>query len=70
MIGPLPLLPPGRRPPQTADVAFRKILAEPHFTRAEHSQALLRNREPRYYEHESRPHIAVIGTLLSEFIGR
>jgi hypothetical protein len=45
MIGPLPLLPLGRRPPQTADPVFRKILAGPHFTWAEHSQALLRNRK-------------------------
>jgi hypothetical protein len=31
--------------PQTADPVFRKILAGPHFTWAEHSQALLRNRK-------------------------
>ena len=49
MIGPLPLplplpLPPAGRRPQTADPVFCKVLAGPHFTWAEHSQALLSNR--------------------------
>jgi hypothetical protein len=56
--------------PQTADPVFRKILAEPHFIWAEHSQARLRNRKPWCYEHESRPHVAVTGARLSELIGR
>lgn len=70
MIGPLLLCRLAATHPQTADAVFRKILREPHFTWAEHGQALLRNRKPSYYEHESRPHIAVIGARLSDLIGR
>jgi len=49
---------------------FRKILAGPHFTWAEHSQACCVTEKPWYHEHESRPHAAVIGACLRELIGR
>jgi len=45
MIGPLPLPMPSASRPQMVGSMFRKVLAEPHFTWAEHSQALLRTRK-------------------------
>jgi hypothetical protein len=41
--------------PQTVDTVFRKILRQPHFTWAEHGQALLPKRTPWYHEHEAPP---------------
>lgn len=41
-----------------------------HFTWAEHGEALLRRRKPRYYESEPRPDRTVIGARLGELIGR
>jgi hypothetical protein len=35
-----------------------------------HGEALLRRRKPWYYEREPRPGISVIGTRLSELVGR
>jgi hypothetical protein len=49
---------------------FRKILRQPHFTWADHGEALLRRRKPWYYEHEPRPDMTVISARLSELIGR
>ena len=56
--------------PQTVDAKFRKILRQPHFTWADHGEALLRQRKPWYYEHEPRPDMTVISARLSELIGR
>ena len=56
--------------PQTVDAVFRKILRQPHFTWAEHGEALLRRRKPWYYEQEPRPDRTVIGARLSELVGR
>jgi hypothetical protein len=70
MIGPLPLRRMAGAHPRTVDAVFRKILREPTSTWAEHGQALLRKRKPWYYEHEPRPHFAVIGARLSELIDR
>jgi len=69
-IGPLPLRRLAADYPQTVDAVFRKVLRQPHFTWAEHGEALLRKRKPWYYEHEPRPDMAVIGARLSELIGR
>ena len=69
-IGPLPFRRLAAADPQTVDAVFRKILGQPHFTWAEHGEALLRRRKPWYYEHEPRPDITVIGARLSELIGR
>jgi hypothetical protein len=69
-IGPLPLRRLAAAYPQTADAVFRKILRQPHFTWAEHGEALLRQRKPWYYEHEPRPGIAMIGARLSELLDR
>lgn len=54
--------------PQTVEAVFRKILGQRHFSWAEHGEALLRRRKPWY--REPRPDITVIGTRLSELIGR
>lgn len=40
--------------PQTVGAVLRKILRQPHFTWADHGEALLRWRKPWYYEHEPR----------------
>ena len=69
-IGPLPFRRLATAHPQTVDAVFQKILREPHFTWAEHGEALLRRRKPWYYEHEPRPDRTVIGARLSELIGR
>jgi hypothetical protein len=68
-IGPLPLRRAAAAYPQTVNAVFRTILRQPHFTWAEHGEALLRRRKPWYYEHEPRPSRAVIGARLSEAIG-
>jgi len=70
MIGPLPLLPPGRPHPHTADQVFRKILAEPHFTWSSTARPCCVTEKPWYYDHESHPHVAVIGARFRELIGR
>jgi hypothetical protein len=54
-IGLLPLRRLAAAHPQTVDAVFRKILRQPHFTWAEHGQALLRKRTPWYHEHEAPP---------------
>jgi hypothetical protein len=69
-IGPLPLRRVAAAYPQTVDAVFRKILRQPHFTWAEHGEALLRRRKPWYYEHEPRPNRTVIGARLSELVGQ
>jgi len=69
-IGPLPFRRLAAAHPQTVDAVFRKILRQPHFTWAEHGEALLRRRKPWYYEHEPRPDRTVIGARLSELISR
>ena len=69
-IGPLPFRRLAAAHPQTVDAVFRKILRQPHFTWAEHGEALLRRRKPWYYEHEPRPNRTVIGARLSELISR
>ena len=69
-IGPLPFRRLAAAHPQTVDAVFRKILRQPHFTWAEHGEALLRRRKPGYYEHEPRPDRAVIGARLGELISR
>jgi hypothetical protein len=69
-IGPLPLRRLAAAHVQTVDAAFRQILRQPHFTWAEHGEALLRRRKPWYYEHEPRPNRTVIGARLSELISR
>lgn len=69
-VGPLPLRRLAAAYPETVDAVFRKILRQPHFTWAEHGEALLRRRKPWYYEHDPRPGISVIGTRLSELISR
>lgn len=69
-VGPLPLRRLAAAYPETVDAVFRKILRQPHFTWAEHSEALLRRRKPWYYEHAPRPGISVIGKRLSELISR
>jgi hypothetical protein len=48
-IGPLPFRRLAAAHPQPVDAVFRKILGQPHFTWAEHGQALLRQRKPWYY---------------------
>ena len=69
-IGPLPLRRLAAAHPQTVDAVFRQTLRQPHFTWAEHGEALLRRRKPWYYEHEPRPDRTVIGARLSELISR
>jgi hypothetical protein len=69
-IGPLPLHRVAAAYPQTVDAVFRKILRQPHFTWAEHGEALLRRRKPWYYEHEPRPNRTVIGARLAALISR
>jgi hypothetical protein len=69
-IGPLPLRRLAAAHLQTVDVVFRKILRQPHFTWAEHGEALLRRWKPWYFEHEPRPNRTVIGARLSELISR
>ena len=69
-IGPLPFRRLAAAHPQTVDAVFRKILRQPHFTWAEHGEALLRRRKPWYFEHEPRPDRTVIGARLSELISR
>jgi len=69
-IGPLPFRRLAGAHPQTVDAVFRKVLRQPHFTWAEHGEALLRRRKPWYYEHEPRPDRTVIGARLSELISR
>jgi hypothetical protein len=49
---------------------FRKVLRKPNFTWAEHGEALMRRRKPWYYDHEPRPGVSVIGSRLSELLGR
>jgi hypothetical protein len=68
-IGPLPLRRAAAAYPGTVDAVFRTILRQPHFTWAEHGEALLRRRKPWYYEHEPRPNRTVIGDRLSELVG-
>jgi hypothetical protein len=69
-IGPLPFRRLAAAHPRTVDAVFRKILRQPHFTWAEHGEALLRRRKPWYYEHEPRPDRTVIGARLSELISQ
>ncbi len=69
-IGPLPLRRLAAAYPQTVDALFWKILGQSHFTWTQRGDALLCRRKPWYYEHETRPGIAVIGARLSELIGR
>ncbi len=69
-IGPLPFRRLAAAHPQTVDAVFRKVLRQPHFTWAEHGEALLRRRKPWYFEHEPRPDRTVIGARLSELISR
>jgi hypothetical protein len=69
-IGPLPFRRLAAANPQTVDAVFRKILRQPHFTWAEHGEALLRRSKPWYYEQEPRPNRTVIGVRLGELIGR
>ena len=69
-IGPLPFRRLAAAHPQTVNAVFRKILRQPHFTWAEHGEAMLRRRKPWYYEHEPRPDRTVIGVRLSELISR
>ncbi len=69
-IGPLPFHRLAAAHPDTADAVFRKVLRKPNFTWAEHGEALMRRRKPRYYEHEPCPGISVIGARLSELVGR
>jgi hypothetical protein len=69
-IGPLPFRRLAAAHPQTVDVVFRKILRQPHFTWAEHGEALLRRRKPWYYEREPRPDRTVISVRLGELISR
>ncbi len=69
-IGPLPFRRLATAHPQTVDAVFRRILGQPHFSWAEHGEALLCRRKPWYYEREPRPGIALIGARLCELIGR
>ena len=69
-IGPLPFCRLAAAYPDTADAVFRKVLRQPHFTWAEHGEALLRRRKPWYFEHEPHPDRTVIGARLSELISR
>ena len=69
-IGPLPFRRLAVSHPQTVDAVFRKILRQPHFTWAEHGEALLRRSKSWYFEHEPRPNRTVIGARLSELISR
>jgi hypothetical protein len=68
-IGPLPFRRLAAAHPDTADAVLRKVLRKPSFTWAEHGEALMRRRKPRYFEHEPRPGISVIGSRLSELLG-
>jgi len=69
-ISPLPFRRLAAAHPDTADTVFRKVLRKPNFTWAEHGEALMSRRKPWYYEREPRPGISVIGTRLSELLGR
>ncbi len=69
-IGPLPFRRLAAAYPDTADVVFRKVLRKPDFAWAEHGEALMRRRKPWYYDHEPRPGVSVIGSRLSELLGR
>ena len=69
-IGPLPFRRLAAAHPGPADEVFRKVLRKPNFTWAEHGEALMRRRKPWYYEHKPRPGISVIGSRLSELLGR
>ncbi|MFJ7909718.1 hypothetical protein [Kitasatospora sp. NPDC096204] len=65
-IAPLPIRRLAAAHPETVDEVFRKLLRKPGFTWAEHGEALLRRRKPRYYAQEPRPGVSVIGERLSE----
>lgn len=65
-ISPLPFRRLAMSFPDTIDTVFRKLLRKPAFTWNEHGETLLRRRKPRYYGHEPRPSISVIGTRLNE----
>jgi hypothetical protein len=71
MIGPLPLLPPGRRPPRRRPT---RCSARSWPSRISPGPSTARpgyvTEKPWYYEHESRPYVAVTGARLSELIGR
>ena len=67
-IGPLPFRRLAAAHPDTADTVFRKVLRKPNFTWAEHGEALMRRRKPRYYKREPRPGFSVIGARLSELV--
>jgi hypothetical protein len=69
-IGPLPFRRLAAAYPDTADAVFRKVLRKPDFAWAEHGEALMRRRKPWYYDHEPRPGVSVIGSRLSELLGR
>jgi hypothetical protein len=69
-IGPLPFRRLAAAHPQTVDAVFRKVLRQPHFTWADHGEALLRRRKPWYYGREPRPDRTVIGARLSELTSR
>ena len=69
-IGPLPFRRLAVSHRHTVDSVFRKILHQPHFTWADHGEALLRRRKSWYFEHEPRPNRTVIGARLSELLSR
>lgn len=69
-IGPLPLRRLAAAYPENADDVYRSVLRQPHFTWAEHGEALLRKRKAWYYEREPRPGVSVIGNRLAELAGR
>lgn len=69
-VGPLPFRRLAAGHPNSADAVFRKVLRQPNFTWAEHGEALMRRRKPRYFDHDPRPSFSVIGVRLSELISR
>ena len=60
----------GNRSRTRVATSGRSPLRQPHFTWADHGEALLRRRKSWYFEHEPRPNRTVIGARLSELISR
>lgn len=70
MIGSVLVVPTGRHPPADGRRGVPQDPARAAFHLGRARPGPTAYRKPWYYEHESRPHIAVIGARLSELIGR
>jgi hypothetical protein len=65
-IGPLPLRRLAAAYPETVDAVYRKVLRQPHFTWAEHGEALLRKRKSWYFDRDPYPCVVPAGRRLAD----